>query len=206
MTPRFPLAVRGCCTERHNRYRRATADIKTNGLWVITNGVGVYTAPAPATTAEVRDRRRVTLARNIIKNWLPAANGLLGIADAAVNLRLGLQLDALVRCITANASVDDHYDVRHSCRSRWSTAMTSCCTPGLSGITPRTGTTVALVGHRTIIREGQLGTFHTINQNLAGSPSQGNTGGTNHPNVTTNTGGNPIHSIGCVNFGNWLIP
>ena len=59
----------------------------------------------------MRDRRRVTLARNIIKNWLPAANGLLAIADAAVNLRLGVQLDAMVRCITANASVDDHYDV-----------------------------------------------------------------------------------------------
>ena len=51
------------------------------------------------------------MARNIIKNWLPAANGLLGIADAAVNLRLGVQLDAMVRCIVANASVDDHYDV-----------------------------------------------------------------------------------------------
>ena len=66
------------------------ADIKTNGLWVVTNGVGVYTAPTPATTGQVRDRRRVTLARNIIKNWLPAANGLLAIADAAVNLRLGV--------------------------------------------------------------------------------------------------------------------
>ena len=85
------------------------ADIKVGGLWVITNGEGAYTAPTPATTAEVRDRRRVTLARNIIKNWLPAANGLLGIADAAVNLRLGVQIDAMTRCITSNASVDGHY-------------------------------------------------------------------------------------------------
>ena len=84
-------------------------DIKTGGTWVITNGVGVYTAPAPATTVQVRDTRRVTLARNIIKNWLPAANGLLAIADAAVNLRLGVQIDAMVRCITSNASVDGHY-------------------------------------------------------------------------------------------------
>ena len=65
---------------------------------------------APATTAQVRDTRRVTLARNIIKNWLPAANGLLAIADAAVNLRLGVSIDAMVRCITVNASVDNHYD------------------------------------------------------------------------------------------------
>ena len=76
------------------------ADIKVGGLWVITNGEGAYTAPTPATTGQVRDRRRVTLARNIIKNWLPAANGLLAIADAAVNLRLGVQIDAMVRCIT----------------------------------------------------------------------------------------------------------
>ena len=54
----------------------ARADIKTNGLWVVTNGVGVYTAPPAATTGQTRDRRRITLARNIIKNWLPAANGL----------------------------------------------------------------------------------------------------------------------------------
>ena len=53
----------------------ARADIKTNGLWVVTNGVGNYTAPAAATTAQTRDRRQITLARNIIKNWLPAANG-----------------------------------------------------------------------------------------------------------------------------------
>ena len=52
------------------------ADIKTNGLWVVTNGVGAYTAPTPATTGETRDRRRIMLARNIIKNWLPAANGI----------------------------------------------------------------------------------------------------------------------------------
>ena len=116
------------------------ADIKTNGLWVVTNGVGSYTAPTAATTGETRDRRRITLARNIIKNWLPAANGLLAIADAAVNLRLGVQLDAMVRCITANASVDDHYDVLLK-RSRWSTPLISCCTPGRSGITVRTGTT-----------------------------------------------------------------
>ena len=77
----------------------------------VTNGEGAYTAPTPATTGQTRDRRRITLARNIIKNWLPAANGLLAIADAAVNLRLGVQLDAMVRCMTANASVDDHYDV-----------------------------------------------------------------------------------------------
>ena len=75
------------------------ADIKVGGLWVITNGEGAYTAPTPATTGQTRDRRRITLARNIIKNWLPAANGLLAIADAAVNLRLGVQIDAMVRCM-----------------------------------------------------------------------------------------------------------
>ena len=30
----------------------ARADIKTNGMWVVTNGVGVYTAPPAATTAQ----------------------------------------------------------------------------------------------------------------------------------------------------------
>ena len=39
----------------------ARADIKTNGLWVVTNGVGNYTAPAAATTAQTRDRRQITL-------------------------------------------------------------------------------------------------------------------------------------------------
>ena len=103
-------------------------DIKTGGTWVITNGVGVYTAPTPATTAEIRDRRRVTLARNIIKNWLPAANGLLGIADAAVNLRLGPpdRSDGALHCRERERRRSLRYVARS--RSHWSTATTSCCT------------------------------------------------------------------------------
>ena len=158
------------------------ADIKTNGLWVVTNGVGVYTSPTPATTGQVRDRRRVTLARNIIKNWLPAANGLLAIADAAVNLRLGVQLDAMTRCITANASVDDHYDVLLA--ESLVNAFDFVLYAGPQWDNSTDGYYGASAG--TMYPSGGW-TFHTINQNLAGSPSEGNTGGTNHPNVTTNT-------------------
>ena len=35
---------------------------------------------------------------------------MLALTDAAVNVRMEVVLDALVRCITVNASVDDHYD------------------------------------------------------------------------------------------------
>ena len=63
--------------------------IRAGGLWVITNGVGVYTPPAAATTGQTRNQRRIILARNILKNWIPAANGLLAIAAPSVNLRLG---------------------------------------------------------------------------------------------------------------------
>ena len=129
----------------------ARADIKTNGLWVVTNGVGNYTSPAAATTAQTRDRRQITLARNIIKNWLPAANGMLALTDAAVNVRMQVVLDALVRCITVNASVDDHYDTLLG-RSHGSTALISWCTPGLSGITARTGTTALVVHFQRIPR------------------------------------------------------
>ena len=156
------------------------ADIKTNGTWVVTNGVGVYTAPTPATVPQVRDRRRITLARNIIKNWLPAANGLLAIADAAVNLRLGVQLDAMVRCMTANASVDDHYDVLEA--ESLVNAFDFVLYAGPQWDNSTDGYYSQAEGYPT----GSW-TFHTINQNLAGSPSQGNTGGTNHPNITTNT-------------------
>ena len=167
----------------------ARADIKTNGTWVITNGVGAYTAPV-VTTLQVRDRRRVTLARNIIKNWLPAANGLLAIADAAVNLRLGVQIDAMVRCITSNASVDGHYvtsllpeslvngfDFVLYAGPQWDNS-----TDGYYRELSGGG------GSNNHYPEGSW-TFHTINQNLAGSPSEGNTGGTNHPNVTTDISG-----------------
>ena len=162
----------------------ARADIKTNGLWVVTNGVGVYTAPPAATTAEVRDRRRVTLARNIIKNWLPAANGLLGIADAAVNLRFGVQIDAMVRCMTANASVDDHYDVllAESLVNGYDFVLYA----GDDWDNSTDGYYRAREGNSDFYPPGNW-TFHTINQNLGGSPTQGGTGGTNHPNVTTNT-------------------
>ena len=112
------------------------ADIKTNGLWVVTNGVGAYTAPTPATTGQTRDRRRITLARNIIKNWLPAGNGLLAIADAAVNLRLGVQLDAMCAALPRMPAL---MTITMCCwRSPWSTALTLCCMPGRSGITART--------------------------------------------------------------------
>ena len=89
MTRRFPPDSEGVAQNVITATGVARADIKTNGLWVVTNGVGNYTAPTPATTAQVRDRRRITLARNIIKNWLPAATGMLAITDAAVNIRLG---------------------------------------------------------------------------------------------------------------------
>ena len=167
MTPRFPLAAMGVAQNVITATGVPRADIKTNGLWVVTNGVGAYTAPTPATVPQVRDRRRITLARNIIKNWLPAANGLLAIADAAVNLRLGVQLDAMVRCITANASVDDHYDVLEAeslvnafdfvlyAGPQWDNSTDGYYRPGMA------------------TRSGYPGgnwTFHTINQNLAGSP------------------------------------
>ena len=86
------------------------ADIKTGGTWVITNGVGVYTAPIPATTLQVRDRRRVTLARNIIKNWLPAANGLLAHCGRCCELASWCtdRRDGALH-LTVNASVDGHY-------------------------------------------------------------------------------------------------
>ena len=160
------------------------SDIKPGGLWVIQNGVGSYTVPTPPSTGQTRDRRRVTLARNIIKNWLPAANGLLTIADAAVNLRLGVQIDAMVRCIVANASVDDHYDVLLAesevngydfvlyAGDQWDNG-----TDGYYGPSPATN-----------YPSGNW-TFHTINQNLAGSPTEDDTGGTNHPNITTTMAG-----------------
>ena len=140
------------------------------------------------------------MARNIIKNWLPAANGLLAIADAAVNLRLGVQIDAMVRCMLPNASIDDHYDVLLAeslvngfdfvlyAGPQWDNSTDGYYGPG--------------GGSRRQSTPKGAWTFHTINQNLAGSPSQGNTGGTNHPNITTNTDCKPIHSIGCVNSGN----
>ena len=37
--------------------------IRAGGLWVITNGVGVYTPPAAATTGQTRNQRRIILAR-----------------------------------------------------------------------------------------------------------------------------------------------
>ena len=62
--------------------------------------------------------------------------------------------------------------------------MTSSCTLGRSGITVLMG---IMVRRYTNSYPTGNWTFHTINQNLAGSPSEGNTGGTNHPNVTTTT-------------------
>ena len=50
---------------------------------------------------------------------------MLAITDAAVNLRMEVSLNALVRCITVNASVDDHYDTLLA-ESHWSTALTLC--------------------------------------------------------------------------------
>ena len=161
----------------------ARADIKTNGLWVVTNGVGNYTAPAAATTAQTRDRRQITLARNIIKNWLPAANGMLAITDAAVNVRMERSLDALVRCITVNASVDDHYD----------TLLDESRVNGFDFVLyagPQwdnsTNGYYRSSGVPLYFPEGAWA-FRTINQNLAASPTEGNTGGINHPNITTNT-------------------
>ena len=160
----------------------ARADIKTNGLWVVTNGVGNYTAPAAATTAQTRDRRQITLARNIIKNWLPAANGMLALTDAAVNVRMQVVLDALVRCITVNASVDDHYD----------TLLDESRVNGFDFVVyagPQwDNTTNGYYRTSTMFYPGGAWSFRTINQNLAASPSEGNTGGINHPNITTNTG------------------
>ena len=156
------------------------ADIKVGGLWVVTNGVGNYTAPAAATTAQTRDRRQIMLARNIIKNWLPAANGMLALTDAAVNIRMEVTLDALVRCITVNASVDDHYD----------TLLAESLVNGFDFVLyagPQwDNTTNGYYGPSNVYPEGSW-SFRTINQNLAASPSEGNTGGINHPNITTNT-------------------
>ena len=39
----------------------ARSTIRVGGTWVITNGVGVYTAPAGRTTAQTRDVRRTIL-------------------------------------------------------------------------------------------------------------------------------------------------
>ena len=157
----------------------ARADIKTNGLWVVTNGVGNYTAPAAATTAQTRDRRQITLARNIIKNWLPAANGMLALTDAAVNVRMEVVLDALVRCITVNASVDDHYD----------TLLAESLVNGFDFVLyagPQWDNSTNGYYGASTFPQGSW-SFRTINQNLAASPSEGNTGGINHPNITTNT-------------------
>ena len=161
----------------------ARADIKTNGLWVVTNGVGNYTAPAAATTAQTRDRRQITLARNIIKNWLPAANGMLALTDAAVNVRMEVTLNALVRCITVNASVDDHYD----------TLLAESLVNGFDFVLyagPQwdnsTNGYYRSSGNPSYFPGGSWA-FRTIYQNLAASPSEGNTGGINHPNITTNT-------------------
>ena len=162
----------------------ARADIKTNGLWVVTNGVGNYTAPAAATTAQTRDRRQITLARNIIKNWLPAATGMLAITDAAVNIRgWKVHWTRLVRCITANASVDDHYD----------TLLAESLVNGFDFVVyagPQwdNSTNGYYRTSNSLFPQGAWA-FRTINQNLAASPSEGNTGGINHPNITTNTSG-----------------
>ena len=155
------------------------ADIKVGGLWVVTNGVGNYTAPAAATTAQTRDRRQITLARNIIKNWLPAANGMLALTDAAVNVRMQVVLDALVRCITVHSNIDDRYDV----------LLAESLVNGFDFVLyagPQWDNSTNGYYGTTTFPQGSWA-FRTINQNLAASaPSEGNTGGINHPNIITN--------------------
>ena len=87
----------------------ARADIKTNGMWIVTNGVGVYTAPAQLTTVQVRALRRATIAQNIEKNWLPAANGALLEGLPATAKRLRTQIEAMIRVMVVDGSIDDHY-------------------------------------------------------------------------------------------------
>ena len=174
------------------------ADIKTNGLWVVTNGVGAYTAPTPATVPQVRDRRRITLARNIIKNWLPAATAMLAITDPPVNIRMEVSLNALVHCITVNASIDDHYD----------TLLAESLVNGFDFVLyagPQwDNSTNGYYGSSTFPTGSW--SFRTINQNHCRvAVRKATPGGINHPNITTNVqSGADAHSIGCASYGSWL--
>ena len=108
---------------------------------------------------------------------------MLAITDAAVNVRLEVSLNALVRCITVNSSVDDHYDVLLAESRVNGFDFVLYAGPQWDNSTNGyyRGT-----GQPLYFPEGAWA-FRTINQNLAASPSEGNTGGINHPNVTTNT-------------------
>ena len=151
------------------------ADIKPGGLWIVTNGVGAYTPPAAPTTGQTRGRRRTRLARNIIKNWLPASSGALAITYPDVSSRLRVQIDAMTRVLLDNGAVDDHYDAVLAetevngldfvlyAGPQWDNTTDGYYREPVGGNYP-----------------GGSWTFHTINQNLAGSPSEGNTGGVNH--------------------------
>ena len=88
----------------------------------------------------------------------------------------------MVRCITANASVDDHYDVLEA--ESLVNAFDFVLYAGPQWDNSTDGYYRHIEGSITLPKGNW--TFHTINQNLAGSPTEGNTGGTNHPNITTN--------------------
>ena len=157
-------------------------DIRVGGTWVITNGIGVYTAPAGIPASQRRTQRQTLMARNILKNWLPAANAAIADSDPVVSKRLRLQIDALTRIITVNGTVDDHYaailpetevsgyDFVLYAGDAWYTATGGYYQDESGGTGFPDGTW----------------TFHTINQALAGSPTQGATNGTSHAGLTPN--------------------
>ena len=153
--------------------------IRVGGTWVVTGSIGVYTQPAGRTTAQTRDVRRAILARNILKNWLPAANAALAESYPVVSKRLRLQMDAMARVIVQNDTVENHYDAVLAesevsgydfvlyAGDAWHTAT--------GGYYDTSGSTPYPDGSWT---------FHTINQNLAGSPTDGDTNGTSHSGIT----------------------
>ena len=87
----------------------ARRDIRVGGTWIVTGSIGVYTAPSDIPASQRRTQRQTLMARNILKNWLPAANAALAESDPVISKRLRLQIDAMTRIITVNGTVDDHY-------------------------------------------------------------------------------------------------
>ena len=157
----------------------ARADIKTNGLWVVTNGVGNYTAPAACNDgADTRPAANYLGAEHhqeLVARRQRNAGHYRRCCERADGSPV---LDALVRCITANASVDDHYDVR--C---WPKALVNGFDFVLYAGPQWDNTTNGYYrgGVPPLFFPNGNWSFRTINQNLAASPSEGNTGGTTIP-------------------------
>ena len=156
------------------------ARIRVGGTYVVATTT--YTAPAGLTGAALRDSRRRILAQNIERNWVLAVNGAL---PDATRKRISRQIEALVRCIVVDGSIDNHYtnllneslvNGKHFIRyasSAWDADDT--------GYYPDSATDTA-----NLFPQGANWRLHTIWENLAGTPTQDGTGGTTHTGIGRN--------------------